>query len=61
VIFNLLGQEVRTLVAGERAAGLHRLNWDGTDDAGRAMGSGMYIYRLTGEGFVQTRRMMLLK
>ena len=61
VIYNLLGQHVRTLVAGEQAAGRHRVSWNGTDDAGRTVGSGMYIYRLTGEGFAQTRRMMLLK
>ena len=66
-VYDVLGQKVRTLVAGEMPPGTHRIAWDGRDDAGRAMASGMYLYRLQTEagngagGFTQVRRMLLLK
>jgi hypothetical protein len=60
-IFNVLGQEVRTLVSGQRSAGQHSVTWDGRDNAGRTVASGVYLYRLKADGFVQSRKMMLLK
>ena len=46
-VFDVLGRAVRTLVHGERqVAGTHRLTWDGHDDAGRPLGSGLYYLRL---------------
>ena len=59
-VFNLLGQRVATLVAGERAAGAHTAHWDGTNAAGQAVGAGVYLYRLSGAGVHLTRRMVLL-
>ena len=59
-VFNLLGQRVATLVAGERAAGAHTAHWDGTNAAGQAVGAGMYLYRLSGEGVQATRSMVLI-
>ena len=61
VIYNLLGQQIRTLVQGEQEAGIHRVRWDGQDAYGRAVSSGLYLYRFESEGLVQTRRMVLLK
>lgn len=50
-VFDLAGHRVRVLAAGPRRGGPHTIRWDGTDDAGRALGSGTYIYRLhTREG-----------
>ena len=46
VVYNALGQPVRTLVNASRAAGWHAVTWDGIDDAGRAAASGVYIARL---------------
>ncbi len=58
-VFNILGQRVATLVDGERPAGFHTASWDATDAAGQAVGAGVYLYRLSGDG-VQTTRSMLL-
>ena len=56
-IYNLLGQKVVTLVSGRQAAGHYTVQWDAADQAG-----GVYIIRLeTGDGFVQSRKMLLLK
>ena len=46
-VFNLLGQRLATLVDAEQAAGIHTAQWDATDAAGRAVGAGVYIYRLS--------------
>ena len=59
-IFNLLGQRVATLVDGDRRAGSHTAHWDGTDAAGRPVGSGVYLYRLQGGGMSATHRMVLV-
>jgi hypothetical protein len=45
-IFDLLGQKIRSLVAGERAAGFHETTWDGRDDSGLLTAAGPYLYRL---------------
>ena len=59
-VFNLLGQQVATLVDGDRPAGSHTVRWDGTDAAGRAVGAGVYLYRLTGDGMRAANRMVLI-
>lgn len=64
-IYNLLGREVRVLYSGARAAGTYTANWDGRDDYGNKLSSGLYIYRLQVQSgdkvSVYTRRMMMLK
>ena len=61
-IYNFLGQSVRTLVDAEQTAGFYSVGWDGRDDSGVKMPSGVYIYRLeAGQQFVQIRKMILLK
>ena len=59
-VFNLLGQRIATLVAGERSAGVHTAVWDATDGSGQAVGAGVYLYRLTVGGDSQTGRMVLV-
>ena len=59
-VFNLLGQHIATLVDGERPAGFHTATWHATDAAGRAVGAGVYIYRLIGGGQTMSRRMVLV-
>ena len=59
-VFNLLGQRLATLVDGARPAGAHTAQWDATDAAGRAVGAGVFIYRLTGGGHTVSRRMVLI-
>ena len=59
-VFNLLGQRLATLVDAERSAGMHTAQWDATDVAGRAVGAGVYIYRLSSGGMTESRRMVLV-
>ena len=59
-VFNSVGQRVATLVDGEQPAGAHRVRWNGTDAAGRAVAAGVYLYRLTANGTSQTGRMVLV-
>ncbi len=60
-VFNLLGQRVRTLVDESRPAGLYQVQWDGADDYGKTVSTGVYLYRLTADDVVQTKKMLLLK
>ena len=60
-VYNAMGQVVRTLVDGNMQAGVHNVVWDARDDAGRLMGSGIYIYRLTSNQGIQVRRMALVR
>ncbi len=60
-IYDMLGQEVRTLFAGVTQRGTYTVNWDGLSDAGVQMSSGSYIYRMTAGEFVQSKKMILLK
>jgi len=60
-IFNLLGQEIKTLVQKSQPAGYYTVVWDGTDHAGAAVASGIYLYRIAAGKHLQTRRMVLLK
>ena len=60
-VFSLTGQRVAVLHRGRQQAGYYRLHWDGRDDEGRPLGSGVYLYRLvTGES-VMTRKLTLLR
>ena len=59
-VFNMLGQRLATLVDGEQSAGMHTAQWDATDAAGRAVGAGVYIYRLSSGGVSVSRRMVLV-
>jgi hypothetical protein len=61
-IFNILGQKVKTLVDEELQAGYKRITWDGTDQEGNRVASGLYFYRLrAGESFIEAKRMLLIK
>ena len=60
-IYNLSGRRVRTLLRGRQKAGAHTVAWDGRDARGRAVASGVYLYRLQAGGQVQVRRMVLVR
>ncbi len=60
-VFAVTGQRVAVLHEGPRKAGLHRLRWEGRDDRGRTLGSGVYVYRLETAETVQTRKLTLLR
>jgi FlgD Ig-like domain/Glucose / Sorbosone dehydrogenase len=62
IVYNVLGQNVRTLVSGRISAGEHEVNWNGTDSHGNIAGSGVYLCRLSdGTGLSITRKMILMK
>jgi len=61
VIYNTLGQAVRTLVASDLAAGSHTYTWDGMDDSGQAVTSGIYVYRLNSGDHSESKRMVLMR
>jgi len=60
-VFDARGRWVTNLQDGPRPAGTTTLVWDGTDATGRAVGSGVYHYRLRTPDREQTRRMLLLR
>jgi len=60
-IVNMLGQKVRTLVDQDLSAGSYATEWDGVDDFGRKVASGVYLYRMKSGDFAETRKMTLLK
>ncbi|HXF48737.1 MAG TPA: T9SS type A sorting domain-containing protein, partial [Verrucomicrobiae bacterium] len=61
-IFNILGQKVRTILAGEEfSAGPYAFLWDGKDEKGRGLSSGAYFYRLSTPTYSKTHKMMLVK
>ncbi len=61
-IFDLAGRRVRVLARGPLAPGLHELRWDGRDDAGRAVASGVYFAHLLVSGFeAQSQKMVLVR
>ncbi|UCG62448.1 MAG: S8 family serine peptidase [Candidatus Zixiibacteriota bacterium] len=60
-IVNVLGQKVRTVYSGNLSVGLHRFQWDGTNEHGDRVASGIYLCRLSGESTSQSRKMLLVK
>jgi len=60
-VYNIRGQRVRTLLNARLAAGEHTAVWNGRDDTGRAVGSGVYFCRLTSAGETRTNKVLLLK
>jgi hypothetical protein len=60
-IFNLLGREIRTLVAGVETAGRHQVMWDGLDNNSASVPSGVYFYEMTAAGFTETRKLLLIR
>ncbi len=60
-IYNLLGETVRTLVSQTLPPGRHAVVWDGRDDNGGEVSSGVYFYRLRADDFTATKKMLLLR
>jgi subtilisin-like proprotein convertase family protein len=60
-IFDVSGRRVHTLEQGTLPAGTYTRTWQGRDDSGRQVSSGVYFYQLTGNGFSQTRKMVVLQ
>lgn len=60
-IYNILGQKVRTLVEEPQVAGYKTVHWNGVDDYGRGMASGVYFYRLEAGKYSSSKKLLLLK
>jgi len=61
-IYNQVGKEVRTLVNENQPAGEHSVVWDGTDDSGKNVSSGIYFYKMKhGNKYTGLKKMILLK
>lgn len=61
VIFNYLGQKVKTLVSGNLPPGTYHVTWDGRNDVGNRVASGMYFVKMSAGGFQKVRQLLLQK
>ncbi len=60
-VFNVRGQRIVTLIDEEKEAGSYQVHWDGRDEAGRSVGSGIYLYRLKAGHFTSTKKMVITR
>ena len=60
-IFNILGQEIRTLVNENKKAGTHEIFWDGLNDIGNAVTSGVYFYKIEASNFMKIKKTVLMR
>ena len=61
VVYDISGHRVRTLVSGMVEAGQHETSWNGRDELGRPVASGIYLYQLRSGDVVETRRMTVVR
>ena len=62
IIYDVVGRQVRTLINGNSfAPGFHVTNWNGLDDSGQKVPSGLYIYRIKAGSFIADKKMLLVK
>ena len=60
-VYNMAGQRVKRLVGTVQDRGHYNVSWQGKDEKGRPVGSGVYLFRLRAGSFEQTRRLLVLK
>ena len=60
-IYNLLGQKIHTLIDKEQQAGYHAVHWNGCDDNGTSVASGMYLYAINAGEFKEVKKMVLVR
>ncbi|MBN1479358.1 T9SS C-terminal target domain-containing protein [candidate division KSB1 bacterium] len=61
IVFDMHGTRIKTLMHGRQSAGSHAITWDGSDQNGASVASGIYVVRLKAGDFVRTRRMTLVR
>ena len=62
VVYDMMGRQIRTLIAGESFnSGFHAINWNGLNDNGEKVPSGMYVYRIKAGDFIDFKKMLLVK
>jgi len=60
-IYDLMGKEIRTMINSEKTAGFKNIQWNATDNLGKSVPAGMYLYTIQAGEFRQTKKMVLLK
>jgi hypothetical protein len=60
-LYNVTGQKIRTLLDGTMGAGYHSVAWNGRNDAGQKVVSGMYLYRMRADGFSAARKLVVIR
>lgn len=60
-IYNIVGQKIRLLLDRQISAGSLFISWDGKDDFGAAVGSGVYLYRISAGSFIEVKKMLLMR
>ncbi|MEJ2537622.1 MAG: FlgD immunoglobulin-like domain containing protein, partial [Calditrichia bacterium] len=61
IVYDLLGRKVKTIASGTMSSGVHHVLWNGTDDFGYPVASGVYFYRLETKNFTDVKKMILMK
>ncbi len=61
IIYDMLGREVKTLINQTQDAGFKSIQWDGTNDYGKQVSDGVYLYRIQAGEYMQTKKMVFLK
>ncbi len=60
-IYNILGQEIKTLADGMKTSGYHLIRWDGTNNSGISVSSGVFLCKLKTNNFSDTKKLVLIK
>ncbi|MBN2379107.1 S8 family serine peptidase [candidate division WOR-3 bacterium] len=60
-VYDVTGREIKTLISGEKPAGLHEILWEGCDDAGRSVSAGVYFVRMETGKFQSNKKVTLLR
>jgi len=60
-VYNIKGQLVKTLINEVRETGNYTTTWNGTDDAGKSLASGVYFYKMKASNYTATKKMILMK
>ncbi|MCI0512847.1 T9SS type A sorting domain-containing protein [candidate division KSB1 bacterium] len=60
-VYNTIGQRIRTLSEATQPIGIYEVVWDGRNELGELVPSGIYFYRIVTTDFIETKKMMLLK
>ena len=61
VIYDMLGKQVKTLVDQAQEVGYRKVVWDATNDYGKPVSAGIYLYRIQVGEYISTKKMVLLK
>jgi photosystem II stability/assembly factor-like uncharacterized protein len=60
-VFDILGRKVRTLISAKQTTGFHSIHWDGLNDFGTQVASGVYFYQLNAGNFLETKKLLLVR